>query len=109
MRDINKLFDGKSVEDIISNLKSNNSEWSKKTLETLAKMSPTSLKTSFKLLEMGANLELQECLQIEYRISQQCCENHDFIEGMPIDFSSSTWMRPSLITYSLYFAYCFYK
>lgn len=82
MANIDKLFNATSVEQILSNLKSDGSEWSLKTAETLAKMSPTSLKTSFKLLQMGEELDLQECLRVEYRISQRCCENHDFIEGV---------------------------
>jgi len=33
-------------------------------------------------LDLGASLDLQECLQIEYRLTQRCCEDHDFIEGV---------------------------
>jgi 3-hydroxyisobutyryl-CoA hydrolase len=39
------------------------------------------MKLTFRLLELGAGLELQEALQLEYRLSQRCCENHDFTEG----------------------------
>ncbi|OXA59558.1 3-hydroxyisobutyryl-CoA hydrolase, mitochondrial [Folsomia candida] len=82
MVDINKFFNAGSVEEIISNLNKSGSEWGKKTAENLGKMSPTSLKISLKLLEVGATLDLQECLQIEYRLTQRCCEDHDFIEGV---------------------------
>ncbi len=56
-------------------------EWAEGLLKTLAQMSPTSMKLTFRLLELGAGLELQEALQLEYRLSQRCCENHDFTEG----------------------------
>lgn len=81
MADINELFNAESVEKIISNLKAHGSEWATKTATNLEKMSPTSLKITLKLLEMGASLDLQECLQIEYRLTQRCCEDHDFVEG----------------------------
>lgn len=81
MADINKFFDAGSIEEIISNLRENGSEWCKGTADTLLKMSPISLKITKKLLEMGETLDLQECLQIEYRLTQRCCEDHDFVEG----------------------------
>ncbi|CAL8106406.1 unnamed protein product [Orchesella dallaii] len=82
MQEINKTFDATSVEAIIQNLKNSGSEWALKTVETLSKMSPTSMKITFKLLELGSEMELQECLGIEYRLSQRCSEDHDFKEGV---------------------------
>lgn len=78
---INKSFDSATVEEIIQNLKNGGSDWELKTVQTLSKMSPTSMKITFKLLELGSQMDLQECLGIEYRLSQRCCENHDFVEG----------------------------
>jgi len=81
MEEINRIFSAGSVEEIVDGLKKAGDEWATKTASTLEKMSPTSLKITMKGLEEGASMDLQECLQIEYRLSQRCCEDHDFIEG----------------------------
>jgi 3-hydroxyisobutyryl-CoA hydrolase len=81
---INKAFNAKSVEEIIANLKNDSTDpkWSTELAENMLKMSPTSMKVSMRALETGSQLDLQEALQVEYRLSQHCCENHDFIEGV---------------------------
>lgn len=81
MEKINQIFSGLTVEQIIENLKSDGSEWANQTVNTLSKMSPTSLKITLRLLQLGSEMELQECLAVEYRLSQRCCENNDFKEG----------------------------
>jgi 3-hydroxyisobutyryl-CoA hydrolase len=81
MNKINEAFSAKSVEEIISNLKKDESKWSQDTLNTLLKMSPTSLKVTFKQLELGATKDLKECLEMEYRMTQKFCAAHDFYEG----------------------------
>lgn len=48
----------------------------------MKKMSPTSLKVVYKSLRDGAKLPLDECLKMEYRISQKFMEGHDFFEGV---------------------------
>ncbi|ETN78364.1 enoyl-CoA hydratase/isomerase family protein [Necator americanus] len=78
---INRTFHAKSVEEVLENLRKENSEWSKKQLETLAKMSPTSLKVTFKQLENGAKMSFDEVFTMEYRLTQRCLEDHDFYEG----------------------------
>ncbi|KAL7051004.1 hypothetical protein ACKWTF_004292 [Chironomus riparius] len=81
---INKCFNGGSVEEIIDNLSTNGSEWAIKTVKKLNRMSPTSLKICHKLLKMGNTLSLQECLKIEntliWRMSTTYPE--DFMEGI---------------------------
>lgn len=78
---INSYFSGNSVESILKKLESDHSDWAKKTCDTLLKMSPTSLKVSLKEIELGSNMTLQECLQMEYRIAVGCLSNKDFYEG----------------------------
>ncbi|PIN97489.1 hypothetical protein AB205_0139280 [Aquarana catesbeiana] len=51
-------------------------------LQTLSKMSPTSLKITFRQLKNGSSLTLQEVLTMEYRLSQACMRGHDFYEGV---------------------------
>lgn len=80
--DIDRLFSSSSVEGILQNLKSDGSEFAKKQAEILSKMSPTSLKITFKQLQAGATLSLQDVLVMEYRLSQACMRGHDFYEGV---------------------------
>ena len=59
------------------------SEFGKETLETLRKMSPTSLMVTLEGLRRGANLpNLAEVLKMEYRLSQGFMRNKDFYEGV---------------------------
>lgn len=44
--------------------------------------SPTSMKVTFRQLQMGKKLKLADELQMEYRLSQRCLEDHDFYEGV---------------------------
>uniref|UniRef100_A0A7N8XV79 3-hydroxyisobutyryl-CoA hydrolase n=1 Tax=Mastacembelus armatus TaxID=205130 RepID=A0A7N8XV79_9TELE len=77
-----KLFSSSSVEGIMQNLKDDDSEFAKKQAETLSKMSPTSLKITYKQLQTGASLNLQDVLIMEYRLSQACMRGCDFYEGV---------------------------
>ncbi|KJH46446.1 enoyl-CoA hydratase/isomerase family protein [Dictyocaulus viviparus] len=78
---IKRTFQAKSVEEIMENLRSEDSKWARDQLETLSKMSPTSLKITFKQLENGAKMNFDKVFTMEYRLTQRCLENHDFYEG----------------------------
>ena len=85
--DIDYAFDGKdSIEEIIEALESMgpDSEFGQSTLQTLSKMSPTSLKVTLEGLKRGARAQnIGEALQIEYRMSQAFMrEGSDFYEGI---------------------------
>lgn len=79
---INKLFSGATLEEIFHNLKQDQSEWATAQLETLKKMSPTSMKVTLRQLQEGAHLNLQQDLQMEYRLSQRTMLGNDFFEGV---------------------------
>ncbi|XP_013116224.1 3-hydroxyisobutyryl-CoA hydrolase, mitochondrial isoform X2 [Stomoxys calcitrans] len=100
MDQINKCFSGESVEEILENLKNDGSEWATKTLQTMAKMSPTSMKVTFRQLELGAKLSLPQCLNMEYRIVLRHLENSDFKEGVRallIDKDQKPQWNPSTV------------
>lgn len=80
--DIDRLFGADSVEGIMENLKADGSEFATKQAETLSRMSPTSLKMTFKQLQLGGALSLKDVLVMEYRLSQACMRGHDFYEGV---------------------------
>ncbi|CAJ1078708.1 -hydroxyisobutyryl-CoA hydrolase%2C mitochondrial [Xyrichtys novacula] len=98
--DINRLFSSGSVEGIVQNLRADGSEFAKKQAETLAKMSPSSLKITYKQLQAGANLSLQEVLVMEYRLTQACMKGFDFYEGVRavlVDKDHSPKWNPSTL------------
>ena len=51
-------------------------------MDTLFKMSPTSLKVTFKANQEGAKMTLPDNLKMEFRITYRMLENHDFYEGV---------------------------
>lgn len=80
---INSIFgQAGSVEEVISGLNKDNSEWARKHLDILDKMSPTSLKITFEQLKRGKSMTLPECLKMEYRIACRVLDGKDFYEGV---------------------------
>ncbi|KAL3836281.1 hypothetical protein ACJMK2_021718 [Sinanodonta woodiana] len=79
---INTLFNGATMEEIFKNLEEDGSEWASQQLAVLKKMSPTSMKVTLRQLLEGETKSLQECLVMEYRLSQRCLEDKDFFEGV---------------------------
>ncbi|XP_035250357.1 3-hydroxyisobutyryl-CoA hydrolase, mitochondrial isoform X1 [Anguilla anguilla] len=100
MENINRLFEASSVEQICENLKQDGSSFAQKQLETLSKMSPTSMKLTFRQLREGASMSLQDVLVMEYRLTQACMSGQDFYEGVRavlIDKDHSPkWNPPTL-------------
>uniref|UniRef100_A0A671UA85 3-hydroxyisobutyryl-CoA hydrolase n=1 Tax=Sparus aurata TaxID=8175 RepID=A0A671UA85_SPAAU len=89
-----------SVEGIVQNLKADGSEFANKQAETLSKMSPTSLKITYRQLKEGATLSLADVLVMEYRLSQACMRGCDFYEGVRavlVDKDQSPKWSPSTL------------
>ncbi|KAK7483606.1 hypothetical protein BaRGS_00025159, partial [Batillaria attramentaria] len=82
IQQINQVFSARSMEEIYSRLKEDGSEWAQQQLDTLKKMSPTSMKVTLRQLQTGETLSLAEMLPIEYRLAQHFLEDHDFYEGV---------------------------
>lgn len=78
---IDKCFDGETVEEIYQNLHLDASDWALKTIRTLNQMSPTSLKVTLRSLLNGKKLPLHECLKTEYRIAIHHVIDSDLKEG----------------------------
>lgn len=100
---IQRTFDKATVEEIVEALRAEDTEWGRKTLETVLRMSPTSLKVSLKQIHEGARKNsLSECLQMEYRITQGCMRpGADFYEGIRavlVDRDNSPKWNPSQLS-----------
>ncbi|XP_077563007.1 3-hydroxyisobutyryl-CoA hydrolase [Haemaphysalis longicornis] len=97
---INAAFDAPSVEKIIENLKKDTSEWAQEQLTTLSKMSPLSLKITFRELDEGTRLTLQDALKMEFRLSQRFMQDSDFYEGVKsvlIDRTGNPQWQPATL------------
>lgn len=79
---IEKAFSGDTVEEIVKKLHSDGSEWAMGTLKLISKMSPASLKITLRQLQLGSQMTLRECLQMEFRLATHCCIDSDFKEGV---------------------------
>ncbi|XP_032586164.1 3-hydroxyisobutyryl-CoA hydrolase, mitochondrial isoform X3 [Drosophila mojavensis] len=102
LEQINKHFSAGSVEEILESLRTDDSDWAKKQLEILSKVSPTSLKVTFRQLELGAQLSLAQCLIMEYRLAVRHLEPRaDFKEGVRallIDKDQKPKWQPSTLS-----------
>ncbi|KAM7314303.1 3-hydroxyisobutyryl-CoA hydrolase, mitochondrial [Ixodes scapularis] len=79
---INSAFNAPSVEAIIENLSKDTSEWGQEQAKVLQKMSPLSMKVTFRELQEGSTLTLQDALKMEFRLSQRFMQDSDFFEGV---------------------------
>ena len=79
---IDRCFAGDTVEAIIAALEREDSEWAEKQLSIMAGKSPTSQKISHRQLRMGSRLNFDDCMIMEYRMSQHLMEGGDFFEGV---------------------------
>uniref|UniRef100_UPI003AAB74B8 3-hydroxyisobutyryl-CoA hydrolase, mitochondrial isoform X2 n=1 Tax=Centroberyx gerrardi TaxID=166262 RepID=UPI003AAB74B8 len=98
--DIDRLFSSSSVEGILQNLKTDGSPFAKKQAEILSRMSPTSLKITYKQLQAGASMSLQDVLVMEYRLSQACvvkrgCDFYEGVRALLVDKDQSPKWNPS--------------
>jgi enoyl-CoA hydratase/carnithine racemase len=100
---IEQTFGGLTVEDIVQNLKNDHhSTFHQSVLQTLQKLSPTSMKLTLEGLVRGSNCtSIGHDLQMEYRMARSCMvPGSDFFEGVRailIDKDQSPQWRPSTI------------
>ena len=79
---IEKCFGGKTVEEIYENLRLDGSDWAKKTIKVLDKMSPTSLKVVHRELNLGKAMSRRDCYKMEFRLVVNSYPLPDMVEGV---------------------------
>jgi enoyl-CoA hydratase len=79
--EIDRIFAGSSVEQIISRLEAGG-EWAKGVAETIATRSPTSLKLTLRSLREARQLDFDGCMRMEYRLTLRVLRGHDLYEGV---------------------------
>lgn len=79
---LDRCFSADSVEDVLSGLAAEQSDWATALADVIQSKSPTSTKIAFRQIREGAKCEFEECMRIEYRMVSRVFEAHDFFEGI---------------------------
>jgi enoyl-CoA hydratase len=79
---IDRCFRHDRMEDILAALDADGGVFATTTAATIRTMSPTSLKLTLKEIRKGRALGIDDCLRLEYRLSQSVLAGHDFYEGV---------------------------
>jgi enoyl-CoA hydratase len=101
--DIDRLFAGDRVENILAALDAEaarDSEWANKTAATIRTKSPTSLKIALAQVRRGAHWDFAECMRAEFRIVSRIVRDDDFYEGVRaviVDKDNAPRWRPATL------------
>jgi enoyl-CoA hydratase len=80
---IDRAFAHDDVEQIVTALEQDGSEFAQTTLKALRDKSPRGLKVTLKLLRLArASTSLEQCLSREYLAALEVFDSHDFVEGI---------------------------
>ena len=81
--DIERLFVGhRDLEELLHALKIEAGAFAEATLETLQKVSPTSVALTWKQFHDGAEMSFDDVMRTEFRVASRLMENGDFFEGV---------------------------
>ena len=98
---INQNFCFDNIQDTFKSLEKMDSEWKREKLKILSIKSPTSMGVALKQLSLAKNLNLKECLSMEFRICQTMMSKHDFYEGVRanlVDKDRKPNWKPQLVS-----------
>jgi len=79
---IDRVFSRDSIEAILEALDGLGTDWGRKTADGLRAKSPTALKVALKQLRVGARVDFDQAMTIEYRIAHRITASPDFLEGV---------------------------
>ena len=80
---IDRCYGADTVEEIFERLARSGEDEARAALETMRKMSPTSLKITLRNIRSARSFEdVEQSFQQDYRVSLACVAEHDFIEGI---------------------------
>lgn len=80
--DIDRLFAGDSVADIVAELKADGGDWAEAQVAAIASKSPTSAAVALRQMRDGATADFDECMRIEMRAVTRIMALPDFYEGV---------------------------
>jgi enoyl-CoA hydratase len=80
---IDRCYGADTVEEIVERLAASEADGAGAALETLRKVSPTSLKITLRNIRSALSFErVEQSFQQDFRMSLACVAEHDFIEGI---------------------------
>jgi len=89
-----------SVEAIFASLESGTSLFATETLKSLKTKSPTSLKVTYRQIREGRRMGFEDCMRLEFRLTNRFMRGHDFYEGVRAVIvekdNAPKWSPPSL-------------
>jgi enoyl-CoA hydratase len=97
---IDRCFGRDSLAEVLTALAGDADPWAAETLAVLRKKSPTLLLITFEMIRRGATLSFDECMRMEFRLSQVVAPAHDFIEGIRaliVDKDNRPTWRPATV------------
>ncbi|MDQ2993381.1 MAG: enoyl-CoA hydratase/isomerase family protein [Pseudomonadota bacterium] len=80
--DIDRCFAGVTFEEIAEHLRQSASPWCHQILQELKTKSPSSLRITCKQLADGAQLDFDQCMEMELKIAEVCLKHPDLYEGV---------------------------
>ncbi len=82
--EIDSLFGGEALQDVLNSLTSAGTELADKALKTLMRNAPLSMAVTLEMIHRlrGPGLTIRKALEMEYRVSHRIMEYGDFIEGI---------------------------
>lgn len=79
---IDRIFALNSVEEILTALDSDHTDWGDDTAKAIRSKSPTATRVAFRQLREGAKREFDDCMKMEWRMVNRVVKGHDFYEGV---------------------------
>ena len=79
---IDRCFALRSVEEIVGALRQEEGAWAREALAAMERASPLSLKLTLRQMRLGAGMELEDALVLEFRLIQHLMAGSEFYEGV---------------------------
>ncbi len=81
---INALFGGETLTDVLNTLRADPSDFAAKTLTQLSRNAPLSMACAIEMIHRlrGPTLDIRRALALEYRFTYRAMQHGDFIEGI---------------------------
>ena len=81
---IDTLYDGETLGDVLNNLRIKDSPFSQDCLKKMSRMSPLAMASTIEALHRlrGPSLSIEKALDFEYRFTFRAMEHGDFLEGI---------------------------
>ncbi|VAW03679.1 3-hydroxyisobutyryl-CoA hydrolase, partial [hydrothermal vent metagenome] len=80
---INAIFSGHSLPDILTTLRNTDSDFARETFKSLSRCSPLSAACTIEMIRsLRGTTDIRAALKLEYRFTSRASEHADFIEGI---------------------------